>query len=158
MMKQYPKLIISIIICELVGLLSTPFTVSAISNWYAYLDKPFFSPPNWIFGPVWTLLYAMMGAAAFLIWKTGLQKREVKIALSFFVFQLLLNFAWSFLFFALQNPFLALIDIVLLLLTIFITILKFYPLSKTAAYLLIPYILWVSFATLLNFSILILNK
>lgn len=157
-MNNYLKLTIFIIICELVGLISTPFTINSVQTWYQYLNKPFFSPPNWVFGPVWTLLYLLMGVSAYLIWRKGLKKKNIKPALIYFSVQLFFNFLWSIIFFGLHSPFVALIDIVLLLVTIFITILKFYNISKPAAYLLIPYILWVSFATLLNLSIILLNK
>ncbi len=149
-MKQIKKLIITVIGCELVGLVGTPFTVAAIPTWYQSLNKPFFSPPNWIFGPVWTALYLLMGISAYLVWiKKG--------ALNYFLIQLFLNFLWSVLFFGLRSPLLGFIDIVTLWIFILITILQFYKISKPAAYLLIPYLLWVSFATLLNLSIILLN-
>jgi len=152
------KFIISVAVCELVGLISTPFTISAIQTWYQYLNKPSFSPPNWVFGPVWTILYFLMGISAYLIWIKGLKNKKVKPALKIFIVQLIFNFLWSIFFFGMHNPILSLIDIILLWITILLTIIKFYELSKPAAYLLIPYILWVSFATLLNFAIVILNK
>ncbi len=157
LMKKYSQLALAIIGCELVGIVSTPFTISAIPTWYRTLNKPFFSPPNWIFGPVWTTLYLLMGISAFIIWQKGLKKKKVNEAITYFGIQLFLNFIWTFLFFGLRNPLLGLIDIVVLWIFIVLTILKFYRLSKPAAYLLIPYLLWVSFATILNFFILILN-
>lgn len=141
----------------MVGLLSTPFTTAVIPTWYAFLHKPFFSPPNWLFGPVWTVLYLMMGVAAYIIWSKGYKKKSVKSALRIFGLQLIFNFLWSAFFFGLHNPLAGLFDIIALLLSIIITILEFYKISKTAAYLLIPYVLWVSFATLLNVSLLLLN-
>lgn len=144
--------------CELVGLLGTPFTLTAVNGWYATLVKPSFSPPNWIFGPVWTLLYLCMGIAAYLVWRRGLKKQAVKTALVWFSVQLAFNFLWSLIFFGLQQPLLALVDIIALWIAILITMIKFYPLSKPAAYLLVPYLLWVSFASLLNLSIVILNS
>ena len=156
-MKNLPKLLTSIIGCELVGIAATPFTLSAIPTWYQYLNKPFFSPPNLVFGPVWTMLYFLMGVAAYMVWIKDLRKKEVKIALSFFIAQLVFNFLWSILFFGLHSPILGMIDIVILWILIFITITKFYKISKTAAHLLIPYIAWVTFATILNFCILRLN-
>ena len=141
----------------MVGLAATPFTISAIPTWYQTLQKPTFSPPNWIFGPVWTILYFLMGVAAYLIWIKGLEKMAVKTALKFFLVQLLFNFLWSILFFGLHSPILALIDILILWILIVITVIKFYKISKTASYLLIPYLLWVSFATILNLSIVLLN-
>lgn len=156
-MKNFPKLLISVVGCELVGVLGTPFTLSAIPTWYAALNKPFFAPPNWLFGPAWTLLYFLMGVAFYLIWKQGWKKPRVKEAGLFFLAQLALNFIWSPVFFGLQAPLLGLIVIVALWLLILMTMKKFYPLSRPAFYLLVPYILWVSFATALNAAIWILN-
>jgi len=156
-LKNLPKLLTSIIGCELVGVAATPFTLSAIPTWYQYLNKPFFSPPNWVFGPVWTILYFLMGVAAYMVWIKDLRKKQVKIALSFFLTQLVFNFFWSILFFGLHSPILGLIDIVILWILIFIAITKFHKISQTAAYLMIPYLLWVSFASLLNLSIVLLN-
>lgn len=143
--------------CEFVGIISTPFTLAAIPTWYSTLNKPPFSPPNWIFGPVWTTLYFLMGISAFLIWQKGLKKKQVKEALLYFVAQLFFNFIWSILFFGLKSPTLGLFDILVLWVLILVTMIKFYKISKPAAYLLIPYILWVSFATILNLSIVLLN-
>lgn len=156
-MKDLPKLIVSVIGCELVGFLGTPFTISAIPTWYATLNKPFFAPPNWIFGPVWTLLYLLMGVAFYLIWKQGWKKKKVKTAGLFFLAQLALNFIWSPIFFGLRAPLLGLIVIVAMLVLIVMTMKKFYPLSRVAFYLLVPYLSWVSFATILNASIVVLN-
>jgi len=151
------KLITTILICEGVGLVSVPFTVSSIQNWYSYLNKPSFSPLNWIFGPVWTTLYLMMGVSAYLVWVKGLENKKVRVALTLFLLQLFLNFFWSILFFGFHSPMLALIDIILLWFAIIFSILKFYSISKNASYLLIPYLLWVSFAFVLNLSIVALN-
>lgn len=156
-MKKLSKFLISTIGCELVGIAATPFTLSSIPTWYQTLTKPSFSPPSWIFGPVWTILYFLMGVAAYLVWIKGLEKRGVKKALSFFIAQLVFNFLWSILFFGLHSPVLALIDILILWILILITIIKFYKISKVASYLLIPYLFWVSFATILNLSIVLLN-
>lgn len=157
-MKNFGKLSVSILVCELVGILSTPFTIASIPTWYAGLIKPPFSPPNWLFGPVWTILYFLMGIAAYFIWKKGLKNKKVKIALKYFLIQLLLNFIWSPLFFGLHLPLLALFDICILLVMIVMTMKQFRGISKPAFYLFIPYLLWVSFATLLNLSIVILNR
>lgn len=156
-MKDLPKLIISVITCELVGLLGTPFTVSAIPTWYATLNKPFFAPPNWLFGPVWTVLYFMMGIAFYLIWKQGWKKKKVRTAGKYFAAQLALNFIWSPIFFGLRAPLLGLFVIVAMWAAIVLTMKKFYPLLRLAFYLLVPYLLWVSFATLLNAAIVALN-
>ena len=152
-----PKLIVSVIGCELVGFLGTPFTISAIPTWYTTLNKPFFAPPNWIFGPVWTLLYLLMGVAFYLIWKQGWKKKKVKTAELFFLAQLTLNFIWSPIFFGLRSPLLGLIVIVVMWVLIVMTMKKFYPLSRLAFYLLVPYLLWVSFATILNAAVVVLN-
>jgi len=151
------KLIIAIVVSELAGIIGSIFTVSAIPNWYAGLVKPALNPPSWIFGPVWTLLYALMGIAAFLIWKNGLEKKEVKAALGVFGIQLFLNAIWSIIFFGLYSPGWALVDIVVLWLAIVWTMVMFYKISRPAAYLLVPYLLWVSFASYLNYSVWVLN-
>ena len=156
-MKNLGKLLISVIGCELVGALATPFTISSIDTWYKYLNKPSFSPPNWIFGPVWTLLYFLMGISLFLIWKRK-QNKETKEAIKWFFIQLLLNFLWSLIFFGGHQITLAFLDIAVLLAAIYLTIKKFEKLNKIAGYLLLPYIFWVGFATILNLSILLLNK
>jgi len=150
------KLIIACILCLSVGWVGSLFTDSA-SGWYQELNKPFFNPPGWIFAPVWTALYIMMGISAFLIWQKGLSERKVKIALVIFIIQLLLNGIWSPLFFGLKAPLAAFVDIAFLWLAILITIFLFYKLSKAAAFLLIPYIFWVTFAAVLNFSIMTMN-
>lgn len=156
-MKKLPVLIASIAVCELVGILSTPFTIAAIPVWYAHLIKPPFSPPNWIFGPVWTSLYFLMGVSFFLIWQLGWKKKKVKTAGYFFGAQLALNFLWSVSFFGLRSPLLGMVNIVALWVLIVLTMKKLYPLSQVAFYLLVPYILWVSFAMLLNGAIVFLN-
>ncbi len=151
------KLVLCIIGCELVGIAGTPFTINTIPTWYASLNKPIFSPPNWIFGPVWTILYFMMGVSLYLVLKKGWQKKEIKHAVAFFLIQLALNFIWTPIFFGLRSPLWGLVTIVTLWTYIALTMKNFYPISKTAFYLLIPYLLWVSFATALNASILFLN-
>lgn len=156
-MKNLPKLIVSIVGCELVGIIGSAFTFSAIPNWYAYLNKPPFSPPNWLFGPVWTTLYLLMGISFYLIWQLGWKKKQNIDARNYFFAQLGLNFIWTPIFFGLKNTLLALVVIVAMWIATAMTIQKFYTLSKWAAYLLVPYLLWISFATLLNASIVILN-
>jgi len=157
-MKKSWGIVISVLICELIGISGAFFTMPSIPTWYKTLNKPFFSPPNWLFGPVWTILYLMMGISAYLIWEKGLKNKKVKEALLFFAVQLILNFSWSLIFFGLQLPFSAFINIITLWLAILVTILRFNKISKTAGYLLIPYLLWVSFASVLNLAIVILNK
>lgn len=149
---NYWKLIASIIICQLIGIIGSFFTISSVSTWYLTLNKPSFNPPGWIFGSVWTILYLLMGISLYLIWN-----KKSKTAIIFFVIQLFLNLSWSILFFGLKSPLLAFIEIILLWLAILLTIIITYKISKPAAYLLIPYILWVSFAIILNLFIVILN-
>jgi len=155
-MKKIWKLFITISIVFLASALGGLFTANSVSTWYQELAKPFFNPPNWIFGPVWTLLYFLMGISLYLIWISKSNSNK-KTALIFFAIQLFLNVLWSFLFFGLQNPFLAFVEIILLWLAIFATIFYFYKINKMSAYLLVPYILWVSFASVLNLSIFLLN-
>jgi translocator protein len=149
------KFIPSIVICQLAGIIGSFFTVSSVSTWYVTLNKPFFNPPHWLFGPVWITLYLLMGISLYLIWNND--GKDSKSALIVFSIQLGLNTLWSLLFFGLKNPLLAFIEIILLWLFIVLTILFFYQKSKTASFLLIPYLLWVSFASVLNFSIFYLN-
>ncbi len=151
------KLIIAIVVCQLAGVVGSLFTYPSIPTWYATLEKPVFSPPNWLFAPVWITLFVLMGISAYLIWNKGLENREVKIALSIFGIQLVLNALWSFLFFGLKSPFYAFIEIIILWVAIALTIMKFLKISKKAGLLLLPYIAWVSFAAILNFYIWILN-
>lgn len=157
MAVDWRKLIASIALCELAGAVGSLFAFQAIPTWYASLAKPFFAPPNWIFAPVWIALYALMGVSLYLVWSIGLEKRGVKTALLVFGIQLFLNALWPILFFGLRSPFLGLICIALLWLSIAATIYYFEHLSKKAAWLLAPYFLWVSFAALLNYSVWLLN-
>mgnify|MGYP006165732893 FL=1 len=145
--------------CLAVGYISSIVTRENIPTWYALINKPFFTPPNWVFAPVWTLLYIMMGFAAGSVWnKIDTDEANVKKAFLFFLIQLALNALWSFLFFGLQNPFLASIEIILLWLMIFETYKQFKTIDKLAANLLLPYLVWVSYATLLTISVWYLNR
>ena len=155
--KKALQLIVSIIIAQLAGGICALFTTPAIPTWYAGLVKPALNPPSWIFAPVWTTLFILMGIAAFLIFQKGWQRKEVRFALGVYALQLALNAKWSWLFFGLHNPGLAFIELCFLWFAILWTMLLFYKLSKPAAYLLVPYILWVSFAAYLNYSIWQLN-
>ncbi|MCD0464031.1 TspO/MBR family protein [Flavobacterium sp. ENC] len=158
-MNKIAKIAITLIVCLMVGYSSSLVTRPSVETWYPTILKPSFNPPNWIFMPVWTLLYVLMAVAAGLVWdKIKEQNEEVKKALGFFVVQLILNAIWSYLFFGLKNPMLALIEIALLWLMIYETYLKFVKINKTAGYLLIPYMAWVSFAGILNASIWWLNR
>ncbi len=155
--NNFFKLVIAVVASELAGVIGSFFTISAIPTWYAGLVKPALNPPSWVFGPAWTTLYALMGIAAFLIWKNGWERKDVRMALGVFGIQLFLNAIWSIIFFGLQSPGWALVNIVLLWLAIVWTITVFYKISRPAAYLLVPYLLWVSFASYLNYSIWMLN-
>jgi tryptophan-rich sensory protein len=158
-MNKITRIAISIIVCLAVGYSSSTYTKEAVENWYPTILKPSFNPPNWIFMPVWTLLFVLMGIAAGLVWdKINEQNLEVKKALGFFLIQLILNAIWSYVFFGLKNPMLAMIEIALLWLMIYETYFKFSKINKIAGYLLIPYIAWVSFAAVLNASIWWLNR
>lgn len=147
-----------IAISFLPSIIGSLVTTPNIPTWYAALNKPFFNPPSWVFGPVWTLLYLLMGIAAYLVWSKGYENNAVKYALTIFIIQLALNGLWSFLFFGQHWLLISFIEIVVLWLFILLTILKFYALSPIAGLLLIPYILWVSFASILNFSFWWLNR
>lgn len=148
-----------VLLCNGVGLLSGLVTQESVDTWYTTLQKPVFNPPSWVFAPVWTTLYILMGIAAGLVWdKMQVNEKNVKKALWFFFVQLGLNALWSFLFFGLQNPMLALIEIVLLLLMIYETYAMFKKVNRPAGYLFIPYIVWVGFALVLNASIWWLNR
>ena len=155
--NNFFKLVIAIAVSETAGIIGSFFTISAIPTWYAGLVKPALNPPAWVFGPAWTTLYALMGIAAFLVWKNGWERKDVRAALGIFSIQLFLNATWSIIFFGLKNPGWALVDIAALWLAIVWTMLVFYKISKPAAYLLMPYLLWVSFAAYLNYSIWMLN-
>ncbi len=156
-MDNTSKLLVSLGIPQIAGIIGSFFTSPNISTWYAGLSKPELAPPNWVFGPVWITLFILMGVSAFLIWKRGLEKRDVKIALGIFLFQLILNTFWSIIFFAMQSPGLAFAWIIILWVTIIANIYFFSRISKTSALLLVPYALWVSFATYLNYAIWMLN-
>ena len=149
------KLIIAIVVSELAGVIGAIFTTPAVqSMWYATLAKPALNPPAWVFGPVWTTLYALMGVAVWLVWKDEkVAPRRRRGATGIFVIQLMLNTLWSIIFFGLHSPGGALVEIVFLWLAILATIIAFAKISKPAAWLLVPYILWVSFAMYLNYAI-----
>lgn len=157
-MNNKVKIGISVLVCLLAGYFSSFFTKNSIDTWYVTLNKPFFNPPNSVFAPVWTLLYIMMGISVGMIWsKISEEAVLVKKGLLFFGIQLCLNIAWSFLFFGLCNLLLSLIEIIVLLLIIFETFLVFKKIDKKSSYLLVPYMIWVAFAAILNLSIYILN-
>jgi translocator protein len=143
-----------LVLCLAIGGVSGYATMGGIKVWYKTIRKPSFNPPNWLFGPVWTVLYIMMAVSAWLVWQTG---GNISFALGLFTLQLALNFAWSFIFFRAQNIGWALVDILALWLTIAATVAVFSGISSLAAWLLLPYLAWVSFASLLNASIWRLN-
>ena len=157
-MNKTLLLIISVVICQLAGIIGSFFTFNSVKTWYLTLNKPVFNPPSWVFGPVWTILFLLMGISLFLAWSKGFDNSQVKIALLIFAAQLILNVLWSILFFGLKSPLFAFIEIVILWVFILLTIIYFYPISKPASFLLIPYILWVTFASVLNFAIFLLNR
>lgn len=155
-MKKYQKLVISIWTSLLIWFISSYFTLSSIDSWYLALNKPFFNPPNWIFWPVWTLLYIMIWISFYLVWKKWFWKKKDKLKFIYFL-QLFLNFTWSISFFYLENPLLWFINILILWAIIIYNIILFNKVDKNAWLLLIPYLLWVTFASILNISIYILN-
>jgi len=159
--KNIFKFVISIIICESVGIIGSFFTFSSVSNWFPTLVKPWFSPPSWLFGPVWTILYFLMGLSLYIVWNKTETISKQKYKKQFFILfgiQLILNALWSFLFFGLKSPISGLIDILFLDIAVITTIIYANRVSKYAAVLLAPYMAWIIFATLLNFEIALLNN
>ena len=161
MSKNIVRFVISIIICESVGIIGSFFTFSSVSNWFPTLVKPWFSPPSWLFGPVWTILYFLMGLSLYIVWNKTETISKQKYKKQFFILfgiQLILNALWSFLFFGLKSPISGLIDILFLDIAVITTIIYANRVSKYAAVLLAPYMAWIIFATLLNFEIALLNN
>lgn len=154
-MSKIWKFIISVISAEAVGSLGVIFTSSNITTWYMTVNKASFNPPNWLFGPAWTVLFFLMGWAFYLIWTNS--AKEKSSAYWAFAIQFILNILWSAIFFGTKLPAWAFLEIIILWLAILWTILEFHKINKTAAYLLIPYILWVAFASVLNYYVWILN-
>jgi tryptophan-rich sensory protein len=140
-----------------IGGLGGIFTASSVKTWYLYLDKPFFTPPSWLFGPVWTLLFALMGLAFYFVNLYGAKSKELGKARTLFYTQFGLNLLWSFLFFYMKMPWLAFLEILIMWLYIFLTIKSFNKILKTAAWMLYPYLAWVTFASLLNLGVALLN-
>lgn len=158
-MNKFTKILVMVVTCLAVGYLSSIATRSGMESWFDTIEKPSFYPGSSVFQPVWTILYILMGIAAGLVWdQIDDETKPVRKALMFFGIQLALNGLWSILFFGLQNPLLALIEIVILWLMIYETFVKFRQVHATAGYLLLPYLLWVTFATVLNGSIWWLNR
>lgn len=156
MQSKLIKLASSFVLVFLAGFIGSFFTFDAISGWYANLIKPEFNPPNWIFGPVWTALYILMAIALFIVWQANHERS--KRAVIVFIIHLGLNALWSILFFGLQSPAWAFAEIILLWLFIVVLVIWFWRINKWAGILLLPYLLWVSFAGVLNFYIMMLNR
>ena len=152
------KLIISILICETTGIASGLIANTGINPWFDALNKPSWNPPAFLFAPVWTFLYLLMGISLWLIWKSATPVFQKNNAIILFSLQLFFNFWWSIIFFKFQSPVFALVDIIIMLILIMLTIISFSKISKTAAWLLLPYLAWVSFATILNYTIWVLNE
>lgn len=155
--KLFIKVSIGVFICLLIGFLGSIATQSSVNDWFTTLDKPVFNPPSWVFAPVWTLLYILMGVAFGIVWAKGTYHAWVKTAMYHFGFQLLFNLLWSVVFFGLQSPLFALLVIIALLIVLALTIKWFKIVHPVAAYLLIPYFIWVLYAAALNFEIWRLN-
>lgn len=152
------KIILFIVAAEVLGASGSIVTAPAIGEWYSNLVKSPFNPPAWVFGPAWTILFALMGISVYLIYEKGLKNRKVREALNVFIIQFAFNIAWSFIFFGSKLPRFALYEIIVLWFLILLTIVKFYQISKTAGLILLPYLFWVSFAIILNYSVVVLNN
>jgi len=149
--------LISLVITLAIGFVASLFTRPQIAGWYSTLNKPTFNPPPWLFAPVWTALYIMIAIAAYLVWQQRDSSKTYKITASIYIVQLAFNFSWSMVFFGLHGILPALFVILLLWVSIILNIRWFKKYSRTAAWLLVPYLLWVSFASILNLSIYLLN-
>lgn len=156
-MQTYIKLILSIVTCQLVGFVGSLFTGMSVSTWYSALQKPSFTPPDYVFAPVWIILYLLMGIAAFLVWKKGIETEKVKGALLLFCIHLAVNLMWTAIFFGLRSIQGGFIVIIILLLMIIALMIIFRKISRWSAILLFPYFLWVTFAAILNAELMILN-
>lgn len=156
--RELPSIVLSILVCQAAGVLGAIFTSTSVSTWYTWLIKPEFTPPGSVISAVWIILFTLMGISLFLVWREGLNRPEVRNALYIFAVQLIVNILWSGAFFGLRSPMAGMIVIAVLWALILITIIRFWPISRTAALLLVPYILWVSFAAFLNYSIWRLNS
>ncbi|MBU1197771.1 tryptophan-rich sensory protein [Candidatus Micrarchaeota archaeon] len=157
MKTDYFKLVVSIGVSVLAGLIGGFFTSPAIPTWYAGLVKPWFTPPSWVFAPVWTVLYVLMGIALYLVWVNAKKKKEARRALPVFGAQLVLNALWSLAFFGWRTPFYGLVVIALLWMVLAFTLALFWRVDKRAGWLLVPYLVWTTFAAFLNLSIWQLN-
>jgi tryptophan-rich sensory protein len=174
--SDWLKLVVSLIIPQIVGWMGSIFTIPVITTWYSTLTKPALNPPSWVFGPVWTTLFLLIGISLFIVWKKNWQVQNQLLddrgkswnpwtkrfwsgdwqkgnIIAIFWIQLVLNVAWSYIFFGLHQPGLAFFELLALWFSILYLIINFYRVSKTAAWLLLPYILWVTFAAYLNWAI-----
>jgi len=156
-LNTFIPLALFLLLSEVAGMIGALVTIPSLSTWYVHLPKPTFSPPDFVFGPVWTALYFMIGLAGFFVYRKGFKKKQVKIGMVLFAVQLVLNVLWSVIFFGQHLPVLALIDILALWFAIALTIRHFFKVSETGAFLLVPYLLWVTFAVILNCAIVVLN-
>lgn len=157
-LRKATELFVSLALCHSAGIIGSVFTIKSVNTWYAALNKPAFNPPNWLFGPVWLILYTMMGVSLYIVWRDRKTKAGSKTALFFFVLQLFLNALWTPVFFGAKLLFPAFVIIFALCLAIVATMTAFSKYSRGAAMLLVPYLLWVMFASVLNYSLWILNK
>jgi benzodiazapine receptor len=155
--QDLPRLIASILVCFVAAAIGSIFTTPRIPGWYAGLEKPWFTPPSWVFAPVWTTLYLLMAIALFLVWRRGLERPDVRQGIALFAIQLVANVAWSWLFFGLQSPLAGFVGIIILWVLILATLIRFWTISRTAGALLVPYLLWVTIAANLNYAIMVLN-
>jgi translocator protein len=157
-LKKIVEIAAAIIVCQCAGIIGSFFTVNSVKTWYVTLNKPSFNPPSWVFGPAWGILYTMMGVALYIIWQKRKTFAVSNIPLTVFFVQLLLNTAWSIIFFGARQIFPAFIEIVILWIMIVVTIFYFVKNDKRAGLLLVPYLCWVSFASVLNYYLWILNR
>ena len=155
--RESVALAVLVLLCLAVGALGGAVTQTSVGTWYQGLEKPFFTPPDWLFAPVWTLLYVLMAVAAWRVWRTYGDAPSRRNALRLFAAQLALNLAWSFLFFGARSPSFALADIVVLEIVILLCMRSFARLDRGAALLLLPYAAWVAYAAVLNGAIVLLN-
>lgn len=156
---NYLSLAFSVILVETLGSIGSIFSTKSLDNWYLKLVKPYLNPPNWVFAPVWTLLFLLMGVSLYLVFSKKTKKtKQQQIALKLFALQFAFNILWSYFFFGLKSPLYGLLDITLLLLSLALTMLSFERVDKSAALLLVPYFLWVTFACYLNLSVYLLNR
>ena len=155
---QVKPLVASLVLSFSAAAIGSVFTAANIPTWYAGLNKPWWSPPNWLFGPVWTLLYLLMALSLYFVWISPDRSPARRIGIGLFVVQIVLNTVWSIFFFGLQQPSLALVEIVILWITILLTMIYFSRVNRLSTWLLLPYLLWVSFASILNAAIFWLNR